>query len=993
MTQVDDSLGQSNPTPGGPREIGPPWEPAGLVRSRLIARFSDPESFSVGWVVAPAGSGKSRLLAHIAEAYPGPVAWCGTPEPIPRTGAALAGCVGAALSSAPGSMCAHPIGAAPLGDIDALNEALGGGGPPILVVMDDVHLVEGSEAEAALAEMIVKMPGRMRLVLASRVNLSLDLARLRVSGRLIEMGPEDLRFRTWEVEELFRDVYGDPLFPEDVASLARRTGGWAAYLQLFFLATVRKTQAERRRVLASLVSRSPLVREYLGSYALAGLSNELQDFLMRTSVLRRPTGALCDELMGLSGGSSDLLEELERRQLFTERVDEDTYRYHPVLLSYLDAKLVEMLGIEAARQEYQKAGLLLEREGRVQEALAAFVKSEDWQGVARVLGRAGDAHGGLGDAWIDALPPNVVKTDSLLLLVRSRRALARGALGEAAEILRDAEKAAVSAAVAERCRCEREQILSWAEPSRPTGDDWVGVVRQATHRQPMDAYRQAAALPGVTGRFAEGCAALLAGNMRTATRVMRAVVGHPDAGPAIVAGAGLVVALAGTVSGRRLAKGEADRIQEEVEASGIPWMDRVARAAVAASEPAAPEILDDLVDACEREGDRWGAAVIGLVGGVASLSAGKATASRSDPAADTLLRAARIFEELGAGVAEAVTWGYVALAELTAGRREAGALGAERARTLSAALDVPIGAGLAALASGLLLDDETQMAAAKEILQSQGTWEWHADLAGLDRAEPIDDAFTPSAEPPGAPAGSSTVPAGVRVRCLGGFSFVVDGEPVDESAAKPMERALLHVLAINPGERVHREALIEALWPEADGDAGLHRLQVAVSSLRRLLSASGADGSQILTRDGDSYRLALPAGSDVDVRNLDHAMRRATTARGAGDTAAEEEALTAALASYGGPLMPGDGPADWVIEPRRQIQATVAEAAARLATLRLDRDDLQGAAESARAGLAVDRYRDELWKLLIVAAERAGHHAEAGSARRAYEAVLEELGV
>ena len=233
----------------------------------------------------------------------------------------------------------------------------------------------------------------------------------------------------------------------------------------------------------------------------------------------------------------------------------------------------------------------------------------------------------------------------------------------------------------------------------------------------------------------------------------------------------------------------------------------------------------------------------------------------------------------------------------------------------------------------------------------------------------------------------------MRVRCLGGFSFVVNGEPVDESAAKPMERALLHVLAINPGERVHREALIEALWPEADGDAGLHRLQVAVSSLRRLLSASGADGSRILTRDGDGYRLALPVGSDCDVRDLEQAMRRAATARGAGDTGLEEEALVAAMASYGGPLMPGDGPADWVIEPRRRVQATVAEAAARLATLRLDRDDLQGAAEAARAGVAVDRYRDELWKLLIVAAERAGHHAEAGSARRAYEAVLEELGV
>jgi DNA-binding SARP family transcriptional activator len=122
-------------------------------------------------------------------------------------------------------------------------------------------------------------------------------------------------------------------------------------------------------------------------------------------------------------------------------------------------------------------------------------------------------------------------------------------------------------------------------------------------------------------------------------------------------------------------------------------------------------------------------------------------------------------------------------------------------------------------------------------------------------------------------------------------------------------------------------------------------------------------------------------------------MQKAQLARAAGDTAAEESALSAVLAAYGGPLLPGDGPADWVVADRGRFQATVAEAAARLASVRLQRDDHQSAAEAARAGLSVDRFRDELWKLLIEAAERAGNHAEAGQARKAYEAVLEELGV
>ena len=251
-------------------------------------------------------------------------------------------------------------------------DALSGPGPTVLVLVDDVHLLEGSDAELALAGLIRRLPARMRLVMASRVDLALDLSRLRVSGQLVEIGPDDLRFRAWEVEELFRDVYREPLIPEDVAILARRTSGWAAYLQLFHLATARKPAAEKRRVLGSLANRARLVQEYLTRHVLAELSPDLQDFLIRTSVLRRPTVALCDELLGWDHGSRDLLAELERRQLFTDRIDDDSYRYHTVLLSYLEARLVDAVGAKAAREEHRRGALLLEREGLNEEAADRF---------------------------------------------------------------------------------------------------------------------------------------------------------------------------------------------------------------------------------------------------------------------------------------------------------------------------------------------------------------------------------------------------------------------------------------------------------------------------------------------------------------------------------------------------------------------------------------------------------------------------------------------
>ncbi|HEY3811322.1 MAG TPA: BTAD domain-containing putative transcriptional regulator, partial [Acidimicrobiales bacterium] len=930
-------------------------------------------------VVAPAGSGKSRLLAHVATSYQGPVAWCGPPEPVPRTEQALVDWLWDGL--------APPLGlvrSTPAEGLQGLIDALAGPGPAVMVVADDMHLLEGSDAELALADLIQRLPARMRLVVASRVNLALDLSRLRVSGQLVEIGPDDLRFRAWEVEELFRDVYREPLIPEEVATLARRTAGWAAYLQLFHLATARKPQAERRRVLASMTNRSRLVQEYLTRHVLAGLSTDLQDFLIRTSVLRRPTVPLCDELLGWTDGSRELLAELERRQLFTDRVDDDSYRYHTVLLSYLEARLVDAVGAPAAQEEHRRAAGLLEREGLTEDAAAAFAKAEDWEGVARTLGHPAGSAAGLGGAWLEALPPTVVETDSLLLMARARRALASGALADAVATMRAAEEVAASTVVADNCRLERDRVSAWMSPQRPVGADWLAIVRGATQRQPRAAQRTATALPGATGRFAEGAAAFLAGDMTAAARILRGVSTHPDAAPAMATGARLMASVARSLCGRLPDPDDLDRLRDEVEEAGIPWLDRMARVALAAVDADSGEVLDNLSDACQREGDRWGEGLVALMAGTTCLWRGEAAIAH-------LERATRIFDELGAGVFETTAYGYLALSAHASGDKELATRAAQQARTLASLLEVPGAAGLAALALSRVFGDDRELGRARELLEPLGTWEWHEAVGRVRipssiRGPSLDDS---APRRTGAPAPS----APVQLRCFGGFALVISGRPFDESAAKPMERALLHLLAMRAGEQVHREALIEALWPEADPDAGLHRLQVAVSSLRRLLVPDPQVHPRLLAREGDSYRLVLPEDSDVDIWEVEAQLHRANAAKNADEAPAEEEALIAALSAYGGPLLPGDGPADWVVGRRSTFEAAVVDAAGRLATLRLKKGEHQGAAEIARVGLAVDRYRDELWKLLIEAADRSGHHAEAGQARRAYAAVLDELGV
>ena len=182
-------------------------------------------------------------------------------------------------------------------------------GPFPLLIIDDFHVLQGSPAENALESVLLYAPG-LQVVLGSRALPAFDLSRLRVSGRLLELGPEDLRFRSWEVEHLFRDFYGEPLAPEDLALLTRRTEGWAAALQLFHLATRGKPPAQRRRTLERLSTSSKPMREYLARNVIDELPQHLRDFLLQTCVLGKLSASIsrllprCREQRGLSGSSS-----------------------------------------------------------------------------------------------------------------------------------------------------------------------------------------------------------------------------------------------------------------------------------------------------------------------------------------------------------------------------------------------------------------------------------------------------------------------------------------------------------------------------------------------------------------------------------------------------------------------------------------------------------------------------------------------------------------
>src|SRR6266545_1916562 len=909
-----------------------------LVRERLNDAFERVWEHGLGLVVAPAGSGKTTALAQFAAALDVPVAWyrAETAEADPRQ---LLAYLERALTAALGPLEAG---------WDTLEKAVAAlerwPGRRALLVVDDLHVLAGSEGERVLGRLMDYAPPSLTVLIGSRSAPRLNLSRRRLAGALFELGADDLRFRSWEVEHLFHDFYREPLPPEEVASLARRTEGWAAGLQLFHLATQGKPADERRRAVAALGTRSKLVRDYLARNVLDELRAELRAFLLDTCVLTRLDGRLCDRLRGC-GGSQRLLEELEARQIFTVPMDDEgTFRYHEVLRAHLEAALVEEVGEAEVAARYRRAGTLLEQAGALPEALHAYCRAGDSAAVTRLLGARGGELVDEAVTWLDALPPTLAEEDPWLALASARRRLAEGRLRAAVAAYQRAELAFAASTAREVCRRERHIAAAWLVAAPVPASDWTGLLRAAARRAPLAVRSQVALVPGPYGRFAEGMAALLAGHMEAAAGLLAAAARHPEANPVLVVGARLARA-----GGALLAlTGRAERVDDAVKVRAT----------------------------CDRDDDAWGGAVISLLLGTALLWRGEAPA-------EVLESAASRFRQLGAGSLAAHADSLAALAGARLGRPAARtqALHAEAGARAAGVRGAQVTALLAlAVAGGERAAEHLDLA---RKLAAECGQHWDALVRGLPE-------LWPSAEP------GQAAPAAPRltVRCFGGFDLRLDGEPVVLGALKPRCQALLRLLAMQGGRPLHREALIETLWPQADQAAGMRGLQVAVSTLRRFLEPDAGRGeAMLLVREGQTYRLALPDPADADVVVFARALAEARGARAAGDPQQAERALERALDAYGGELLPEDGPAEWVVGERERFRAEAAEAATALAELQLARNATMSAALTCERGLTFDRYRDPLWRLLVDAYEHAGEHAAAERARRGYAAMLAELGL
>src|SRR3989440_2532568 len=327
-----------------------PLPRAHLVRRpQLAARLTQGVMGPLTLVSAPAGFGKTTLLAQWFAESGIPVAWlsleAGDNELVrflsyliaalqtldPRVGA-----VALALLQMPRPAAAETVLTLLTNDVGSH----GRDGGDFALVLDDYHVIDAKPIDQALTYLVEHLPPHMHLVIATREDPPLPLARFRVGGHLTEVRAVDLRFPPSEAAEFLTQAMGLNLSAEDVTALERRTEGWIAGLQLAAISL--QGHEDAAGFIRSFTGSHHFVLDYLVEEVLGQQSERLQTFLLRTSILDRFCGPLCDAvLLDATGSGQETLEYLEHANLFLVPLDNERrwYRYHQLFADLLRQRL------------------------------------------------------------------------------------------------------------------------------------------------------------------------------------------------------------------------------------------------------------------------------------------------------------------------------------------------------------------------------------------------------------------------------------------------------------------------------------------------------------------------------------------------------------------------------------------------------------------------------------------------------------------------------
>jgi LuxR family maltose regulon positive regulatory protein len=406
-----------------------------VARPRLLARLDAGLAAALILVAAPPGFGKSTLVAEWARRGGRPVAWLSL-DAADNDPARFARYLVAAIEAAQPGIAAGAHAAlqaardAPLDAVlAALIDALATLPRDLVLVLDDYHAIEARPIHGALATLVANRPSRAHLVIATRADPPLPLARLRARGELVELRAADLRFTPEEAAEFLNQSMGLRLSAAQVAALEERAEGWIAGLQLAALSL--RGRDDPAAFIAAFSGTHRHILDYLAEEVLDRQAEDDRRFLLQTSVLERLTADLCAALTGRAE-SQLVLERLDRENLFLIPLDDERrwYRYHHLFADVLRNHL-RRASPALVPDLHRRAAAWYEGHGLPFEAVEHALAGGDSDRAADLVERLVPALWARREPvtlrrWLDALSDDLVRARPRLAMAAAESRLLRG---------------------------------------------------------------------------------------------------------------------------------------------------------------------------------------------------------------------------------------------------------------------------------------------------------------------------------------------------------------------------------------------------------------------------------------------------------------------------------------------------------------------------------------------------------------------------------------
>lgn len=429
----------------------PRWRPGLVSRPRLVEQLERGARGKLTLVSAPAGFGKTTLLAEWLATAPTParhVAWvsldAGDNDPT-RFWTYCATALRALQGDAGGHALAllrtsqppplDAVVAALINEVSTLEH-------DVTLILDDYHVIDAEAVHAAIAFLLDHAPPGLRLIVSSRSDPTLPLARLRARGELAELRAADLRFSPHEAATFLNGVMGLQLAADDVVALEARTEGWIAGLHLAALSMQGREDASG--FIQTFAGDHRYIVDYLVEEVLASQPERVREFLLATVILERLSGPLCDAVTG-GAGSQALLEGLERDNLFVTPLDDrrQWYRYHHLFADVLRAHAKDEEP-ERVLERRRRASAWHEQHGLMSEAVRHALAASDFERAAGLIEIAWPQMDGSRQSvtwlgWARELPEARVSARPVLSVAYGWALLEGGDLEAGEAYLRDAE--------------------------------------------------------------------------------------------------------------------------------------------------------------------------------------------------------------------------------------------------------------------------------------------------------------------------------------------------------------------------------------------------------------------------------------------------------------------------------------------------------------------------------------------------------------------------